>query len=277
MLRGGVRFTKGVGGMIGDNNDFALALNMTLPILVYVATQVQNRWVRLAAISLVPLTAITVVFTHSRGGFLSLAAVTVFMILRSRRKLLAMAVVAILVVAGSMFVPQSFYERMGTIGDFRNDSSSMGRLNAWQASLSMANDYPVFGVGLDNFLFMFVYYAPDPEDIHVAHNTYLQVLAEAGYTGLILYLGLFAVAGWTLWSAHRRARRYRIDWASQGATYLQASVLAFLVGGIFLNRAHFDLIYHVIILGCCLERIVTHDIAVMREEARTEARQVRAA
>src|SRR5512143_67338 len=71
VLRGGVHFTRGVGGMIGDNNDFALALNMALPLVVYASMQWQSRWIRLGARLLVPLVAVTVVFTHSRGGFLS--------------------------------------------------------------------------------------------------------------------------------------------------------------------------------------------------------------
>lgn len=277
ILRGGVHFTRGVGGMIGDNNDFALALNMALPLLVYTGSEAGNRWVRRAALALVPLTAASVIFTHSRGGFLSLAAVTLYLLVHSRKKLRALALVALVAAVGSVVVPRSFYERIATIANFQEDGSSMGRLNAWQASLRMANDYPVSGVGLDNFLVQFIYYAPDPDDIHVAHNTYLQVLAEAGYTGLALYLFLFGATGWTLWRVRRRARRWRMTWSGRAARYLEASMLAFMVGGCFLNRAHFDLIYHVIILGCCLDRIQQHEIRCLRHEAAVVAKEAEAA
>jgi len=265
VLRGGVQFTRGVGGMIGDNNDFALALNMALPLLVFLTWDAPRRWVRLAAMGLVPLTAITVIFTHSRGGFLSLAAVTLFLIWNSRRRVVALVFVAVLVLAASAFVPHSFYDRIASIGDFQSDGSAIGRLNAWQASLRMANDYPVFGVGLDNFLFEFIYYAPDPDNIHVAHNTWFQVLAETGYTGLCFYLLLFAASWWTLWRAGRRARKYRVEWATNGAKCLAASLLAFMVGGTFLNRAHFDLIYHVMALCACLDRVLAHELAVQAD------------
>lgn len=273
VLRGGVHFTRGVGGMIGDNNDFALALNMTLPLLVYLGWDAPRRWVRLAALGLVPLCAITVVFTHSRGGFLSLAAVTLYLIWHSRRRFAALAVVGVLGLAASVFVPRSFYERISSIADFQSDASAMGRLNAWQASFSMANDYPIFGVGLDNFLHEFIYYAPDPDDIHVAHNTWLQVLAETGYTGLGVYLLLFAATWWTLWRVSWRARRRGVRWAANGAKCLGASLVAFMVGGTFLNRAHFDLIYHVMALGAAMDRILTHELALpaAEPEAVTEA------
>jgi putative inorganic carbon (HCO3(-)) transporter len=261
VLRGGVHFTKGVGGMIGDNNDFALALNMTLPLLVYLTWDVKRRWIRLAAMALVPLCAITVIFTHSRGGFLSLAALTLYLIWNSRRRAVALVTVVVLGLAATAFVPQSFYERIASIANFQSDGSAMGRLNAWQASFKMANDYPVFGVGLDNFLSEFIYYAPDPDDIHVAHNTWFQVLAETGYTGLCFYLLLFVASWWTLWRVRRRARRHGVEWASNGAKCLGASLLAFMVGGTFLNRAHFDLIYHVMALCACLDRILAHELA----------------
>ncbi len=277
VLRGGVHFTRGVGGMIGDNNDFALALNMVLPLVVYAAMQWESRWIRLAARALVPMIAVTVVFTHSRGGFLSLAALTLFMVLDSRRKVPALLMVAALALVGSTVVPQSFYERIATIGNFQADASAMGRLNAWQASLRMANDYPVTGVGLDNFLYKFIAYAPDPDDMHVAHNTWLQVLAETGYTGLVIYLGLFGASWWTLWRVRRRARASGTRWAHDAARCLSASLLAFMVGGTFLNRAHFDLIYHVMALCACLDRILAWEIRQRRAEEASAAAAVEAA
>jgi probable O-glycosylation ligase (exosortase A-associated) len=276
VLRGGVHFTRGVGGMIGDNNDFALALNLATPVLIYLAGDLPSKWPRLVCLAMVPMNAITVIFTHSRGGFLSLAALTLWLVLQSKRKWAALLVVGVLAIGGSMIVPQSFYDRIGSISSFRSDGSAMGRLNAWQASIAMANDYPIFGVGLDNFLFQFIYYAPDPDDMHVAHNTWLQVLAETGYTGLLIYVSLFVVTAWTLARVSRRARRYRIPWAANASRCLGASILAFVVGGTFLNRAHFDLIYHLMAMCACLDRVVAWEIRQQRDAA-SESREAEAA
>ena len=270
MLAGGVRFTRGVGGMIGDNNDFALALNMAIPVLVYLVWDLESKWWRFAAMGMAPVMALTVIFTHSRGGFLSLCAIVLFLISQSRRKLATMLVIAVLGLAGSVFVPQSFYERVASIGDYKEDGSAMGRLNAWQASLDMANDYPITGVGLDNFLAEFQYYAPDPDDIHVAHNTWFQVLAEAGYTGLLVYVSLFVVTWWTLFRIRSRARRWGLRWAENGAKCLAASIVAFMVGATFLNRAHFDLIYHVMALCAALDRVTAHEIRLLRSQPADE-------
>jgi probable O-glycosylation ligase (exosortase A-associated) len=276
LLRGGVQFHKGVGGMIGDNNDFALALNMTVPMLLFAATQLPKKWMRLGCAALVPLTLITIIYTNSRGGFLSLCAVTGYLILHSRRKFVTLAGVAVVVAVGSFFVPPEFYERMGTIAS-HNDSSSVGRLNAWAAAWEMSKDYPIFGVGLDNFLHMFTLYAPDPDDVHVAHNTYFQMLAETGFVGLGIYVALLGTTFWTLWGTRRRAKKFGIEWAVAGSKCLEASLVAFVVGATFLNRAHFDLTYHVLVLSVCLERISNHEIAGMKAELLQGARVERAA
>ena len=262
---GGVHFTRGVGGMIGDNNDFALALNMSLPLLVYLAWDLRRGWMRLACWGIIPLVAITVVFTQSRGGFLGLAATVLYLVSKSRHRIAAAVLVVLLGGIGSLIVPEEFYDRIATIANYEEDGSAMGRLNAWQAAIEMANDSPVVGVGLDNFLFSFTEYAPDPDDVHVAHNTWLQVLAEAGYTGLGIYALLFAVTMWTIWSVRRRARRHGLVWADRGAIALGGSLLAFVVGGTFLNRAHFDLIYHVMALVAALDRVTRFEAEVELE------------
>src|SRR5262249_15666249 len=135
----------------------------------------------------------------------------------------------------------------------------------------MANDYPVAGVGLDNFLYKFQAYAPNPDDVHVAHNTWLQVLAEAGYVGLALYVALFVATWKTLLRIRSRARRYRIRGAQNGAKCLAASVVAFMAGGTFPKRPHFDLIYHVMGLCMALDRLTAHEIEqIDAEEADDE-------
>ena len=63
------------GSFIGDNNGLALALNMTLPILFFLAREEQRIWLRKLLHAIFFLTILAVIFTYSRGGFLGLAVV----------------------------------------------------------------------------------------------------------------------------------------------------------------------------------------------------------
>ena len=61
------------------------------------------------------------------------------------------------------------------------EASAMGRLWAWWDGLEMLKANPIFGVGSNNFM-----------DHHgkVAHNTYIQIAAELGVVGYLLWMSI---------------------------------------------------------------------------------------
>ncbi len=78
---------------------------------------------------------------------------------------------------------------MWTIRDYQEDSSSMGRINAWHFAANLAADRPVVGGGFQVFTpELFQKYAPNPTDFHDAHSIYFESLAEQGYVGLALFV-----------------------------------------------------------------------------------------
>ena len=85
--------------------------------------------------------------------------------------------------------------------------------------------------------------------IYVAHNSYLQIWAECGTIAFAIYLLLIFTSFWTLWGVRRRAKQlYFSSWIIYYANAFEASLLGFMVGSTFLNRAHFDLFYHFVAL-----------------------------
>src|SRR5262249_31167070 len=80
----GGRMIQGPVGMMKDNYDLCLALNMNIPFLYFLAWTVKSpRW-RMALLGSVFLTVCTIVLTTSRGGFVTLAALFVTLVLKSR-------------------------------------------------------------------------------------------------------------------------------------------------------------------------------------------------
>jgi probable O-glycosylation ligase (exosortase A-associated) len=244
LLRGGTRFDNGPGGMMLDNNSFAVGLNMALPLLVGVFLAERWKWLRIAALAMALLSILTIFFTFSRGGLLTLMVVGSLLIWRTRNKALAAAVVALgvagFLVLSSDQVVESYFGRAETIADYSEDGSAQGRLMAWRASWAVFLDHPVFGVGPDNFQAVFDRYAPGADRFRVSHNSYLQLLAECGLPALALFLGLLLV---TLWRLERVRRRAGAPWVEIYARALQVSILAYMTGSLFLNLAYFELIY----------------------------------
>jgi probable O-glycosylation ligase (exosortase A-associated) len=249
---GRVAILRGPGGMLADNNDFSLALGMAVPMLLHIGLSEKREILRRAFLLAVPLTVITVGLTHSRGGFLALAAGSAVLVWRSRNRVGGFALMGLTVVAGVLLAPESLKERIGSIANYEEDGSANARLKAWAVAIRMATDNPLLGVGFGKFRQHYLEYEPHPtpqqlggEDIFVAHNSYLQIWAECGTPAVLIYLGLIAASLVSLWSVRREARRrYYASWILHYCTMFEASIATFVVGSAFLNRAHFDLFYH---------------------------------
>lgn len=146
--------------------------------------------------------------TQSRGGLLAAVVVAAIGLLAtpgSRRRLLLWAVPIVLVLSAAMSASGG-WNRVTTADD--------ARATLWAAAADMAADRPLTGVGLRNFSVVSRDYAdrtgPYRWDVlvlrpKVAHNTYLQLLAETGAVGL----GLFAATmGAALRAAFAAASRF---------------------------------------------------------------------
>lgn len=250
ILSGGSAINRGPGGMLEDNNDFALAMVMNMPLLLYLGYLEDKKWIQRACGAATGLTIITVLLTHSRGGFLSMMMVLGVFFMRSKKKFKALAILGILVAAFFFLAPEHVVNRLVSIND-TGDSSRHARLTAWAIALRMIGAFPVWGVGLRNFQDHFFEFSegilPNTGGFRfVAHNSYLQIWAEGGTIAILLYMGLLISCFWTLAKLRKRALQVPGgEWVFNYCRMFDASLAGFMVGSFFLNRGHFDLIYHV--------------------------------
>ncbi|MCE9594922.1 MAG: putative O-glycosylation ligase, exosortase A system-associated [Planctomycetes bacterium] len=259
---GNMEVLRGPGGMLEDNNDFSLALCMALPLLIHIGSSEKRPILRRGVWMMVPLMILTVIMTHSRGGFLSMCACLGVLTWRSRNRVAGFALAGIGAVVTVMVLPASAFERLHTLENVEADGSAMGRLAAWKTAIKMAEDNPVLGVGFTLFRRNYSRYSEPGEYIRVAHNSYLQVWAETGTISLLLYLFLIFFSLWRVWSLRRDAKRYfNTSWIINYATMFEASLCAFILGGTFLNRFAFDLFYHYVGIIIALETIAYREMA----------------
>jgi probable O-glycosylation ligase (exosortase A-associated) len=255
---------------MADNNSFALMLNMSLPLLVGIATTDPRRWVRTTAAVLAALTVPTIFFTFSRGGLLTLCIVAGLLIWRSKNRWLVAGVMALALVGvmalTSSTVTEKYMQRAETIDDYQQDGSAMGRINAWKTSWYVFLDYPVFGVGPNNLAAVFQRYSPEPGRFRVAHNAYFQLLAECGLPGLLLFLGAIGAALLRMQRLRRQATQSSQRWIETQARMFQISILGYLAGSMFLNMAYNEVIYHLVGLTVCLEVVAEADALAQAPE-----------
>ncbi|MGE0383619.1 MAG: putative O-glycosylation ligase, exosortase A system-associated [Gammaproteobacteria bacterium] len=266
ILKGGQYPTSGPpGSFFEPNNEAALTMLMTMPLLGYLQLQATNKWIRRGLVAAIVLCAFSVIGSYSRGAFLAGFALIAVVALRSRHRFAFILAVLVLLPPALAFMPQKWHDRMATLQDNpeENDGSARGRLNAWGVAIGVANNN-LTGGGFDTFNARnFSLYAKiDPDKPRDVHSIYFQILGEHGYIGLILFL---ALAFNTLRATSRIITRARGDpdlkWAADLARMVQYTAVAFAVGGAFLGLAYFDYYYQIIAAVAVTDHIVRRHVA----------------
>ena len=264
VLTGGTLRVYGpVGSFLEDNNGMGLAVVMVLPLMFYVFTLMNKRYLRLAMLAVIGFSVLAILTTQSRGAFLSISATVVYLWWRSRRKV-AIGVLILAIAPIFWFsMPDQWHERMATITEYQSDGSAMGRINAWGYAYNLALDRPLLGGGYGAFdPDLFQIYAPDPDDHHDAHSIYFEILGEHGFVGLALFLLLGILTFRTTSKVVGMTRGLEdLAWANRLAKMLQACLVAYATGGLFLGLAYWDLYYHFVALAVLLRDHVDRALA----------------
>lgn len=251
LLGGGLARVYGPpGSFVEDNNEFALALVMTIPLLRFLQLQLASVWSRRFLTVIMVLCGAAALGSHSRGGLLAIVAMTSYLWWRGRNKLWGGLVLIAVGAALVSFMPDSWTDRMSTIEHYEADRSALGRFSAWWVSWRVALDYP-FGAGFNiTRPEFFMKYSPNPElGTPVAHSIYFQVLGHHGFVGLAIFLLIWIVT----WRAANQLRQEaskvpEARWCVDLGSMCQVSLVGYLVGGAFLSLAYFDLPYYVMVL-----------------------------
>jgi len=246
---GGYRVWGPPGSFIEDNNEFALSLVMTIPLLRFLQLQLQAAWQRHVLTALMVLCATAALGTHSRGALLAIIAMAWLLWWRGKSRFLGGFLIAIVAVSLLAFMPDEWIQRMNTIGEYDEDRSALGRISAWWNAFGIAKSY-IFGIGFDAARpELFARFSPYPEYVHAAHSIYFQVLGNHGFVGLFIFLGIF---GSTYISASRLRRESRnipeARWCDALGAMAQVSLVGYAVGGAFLSLSYFDLPYNVVMM-----------------------------
>jgi probable O-glycosylation ligase (exosortase A-associated) len=256
------------GAFFSGNTELALVMNMCLPILMYLAREEPRRWLRLALRAAFGLTALAIPFTYSRGGIVGLAVVLGMLFLKARTRLALIPVVIAALLAFAWLAPSRWVERVETLRTYEEDQSANLRLMSWRVGYALANDRPLTGGGFKVFVNRETYdrFMPEyPRGLaHEAHSIYFGVAGEHGWIGLGIVSALIICTLGTLrWLRSLGQRHESLVWLSNYGHMLQASLVAYLVTGIFLSVAYFDLAYQLMVIAIILKGLARRELAVL--------------
>jgi len=273
LLTGGNYLTFGPpSSFIEANNALGLALIMILPLMRYLQLHTANRWLRWGMVGAMGLSLLSVLASYSRGAVVALAVMLVFFLVKSRRRLMIGSLSVLALAIGLVFMPQKWVERVESTKNYEQDASVQGRFDAWIFAINIARDRPVLGGGfkVDDSEEIFMRYSPYAARVRSFHSNYFEVLGEHGFVGLFIYLllGLTTLRMGTV-IRKRVGDNPDLAWARDLATMLQVGLIGYAVGGAFLNKAFFDLYYHMIALMVVTDSVVRTALAASEESSTT--------
>jgi len=262
MTGGSFRVWGPSGTYIAGNNEIGLATLMIIPLFFYLRQQVHQKWLKNTLLAFAILSVFTVLGTQSRGAFLALGVISLFLWLKTSNKVITGVIGGIFIVLAISFMPKTFMDRMDTIETYQEDNSAMGRINAWTLAINIANDR-FFAGGFNHWSpKTYALYAPDPDHVLDVHSIYFEVLGENGYPALILFLTLLFLT-WrsAAWVIKQTKDNKELLWCSQLMKMIQVSLLAYCSGGAFLGLAYWDLPYHLISIVVITRVLVEQKLA----------------
>jgi O-antigen ligase len=250
---------SGWGEYLNNPNDIACVLALMAPLSVICAL-LQRGWKRWLLFACAGVTAVAILFTYSRSGFLALIASCGLLIWKATRGRRVKVLLPIAVVAAVLLVaaPGKYRTRLSTIFNPETDptNSAQERQEHMIRAYEVAIRRPIFGVGMGNF---HIYAIKEMR----AHNAYLETAAELGVVGLIAFLVIIV-------APLRSLRRIERETAADGprpdpgkhlvSACLQASFVAFIIYGFFGSVQYDSYLYSLVALAVAFRRIHAAEI-----------------
>lgn len=256
-----------------DANDLATLIATAMPLGLYFALAHRRIILRLLALAGLLVLVVALIRSGSRGGFLAFLAISAFILvgfttIRARTRVAGL--VLLLTVLGATASDQ-YWTQMQTIIHPHEDynlTDDAGRVRIWKRGIGYMVDHPIVGVGMGNFPTAEGTLSAQAREREergrgvrwgAAHNTFVQIGAELGIPGLLLFVALIV----SLFISLRRLARYAQRAGPTGggtdvsrlSQSLTAALVGFVVGGFFLSLAYADILYTLAALAMGLAKV----------------------
>jgi len=263
-------------GIFGNTNDMALHLVTILPITVALMLGSKGAARKSLYGACAALMIAAIVLSYSRGAFIGMLIVLLFIAWKLGRQRRLEIVFAVLGFAGVivLLAPDRYGSRLLSIfiPSLDAEGSADARRGELFRSIYVALRHPLLGIGMGNY---------QPEMSYkglVTHNSYTQVAAEMGMIALACYV-MFVVTplkklGQIARETFETRRDSRFYYLALG---LQASLIAYLISSFFLSVAYVWYVFYLVGYAVCLRRLYESETGkVVVAETRKERKKAEA-
>jgi O-antigen ligase len=278
-----------VSGRAGHSNWLAMILLVVLPLNYFWFHQCKTRRMRNLVLGIVGMEVLALILTFTRTGFVIGAVIAFLFMVRGLVKVTPLRVFAALFALAIAWtlLPGPYKERVLSIGQYTSSLSVNSRIELQRAATRYTGQNPIAGLGVGGFGEEFVRernqigatmkFMVDnmglPAIFIGTHNMYLQLTADTGVVGLVLYVLFFVLVLRGLFDL-RRHYLARGDTAGQTLTdTVLIATIGFLICAVFLHALHQEIWWMLVSLAVALVHY-RHDFTqpLPRWSLSTEAR-----
>lgn len=259
----------------GNSNDLAALTFFPLSLTLALIITEKKGWVKNVSFLGAGLLTLIILLTQSRGALIALVATGLIYFLNQARgkrikTLLTAMVVAVLI---GPLVPSSAWQRFSgiskltdtsTIAEADPEGSADARYNIWRVARQIIAENPATGIGLGAYPLAHATYTgrifvpPAARGFRDTHSTYLNVAAETGIPGLILFMAMIGVVA----GGAEMTRRRAIGTPRAGQLFaMELGLLAFLMHGIFGSLAKLSFLYIQLALMWAVTEVTRRELA----------------
>lgn len=219
-----------------------------------------------------PLTALgCIIASSSRGAIIGVVGTLLFLSCFSRRKVRGWAGLALFLWIAYSVMPPQFLARFHSAGD---DPTSLSRIAYWAKARELMQEFPYLGIGYYNWIPYYRAHFFDPARywrVEEAHNTYLQMGAELGYTGLSIFVVMVVTSFCVNARSAKLAKRDGFEFLRAVAIGMNAAGVGLLLASNFLTAFFLPNYWIHFALTVCVSTAVRKKIAALEGTSASSA------
>ena len=191
-------------GKEGEPGTLGGYLLLLMSVSIGILLTSESKRVKTLLTGLILVSFVALMATQSRATWMGLPVIYLCFIVMSKKRLMLLAILAVIIAVGPFIMPESYKERYG--GTFKReegykatvggkavalDSSATERVLSWQGVLKDYKNHPVFGYGINGYWFI--------------DGQFFRTLAELGLVGTSIFIFMLYQIGKFLLAANRIA------------------------------------------------------------------------
>ena len=241
----------------GNSNDLAALTFFPMSLSIAAFLTEPPGWIKRAALAGLAVLPLIVLLTQSRGAMIAMvvSGILFYVVHAKGKRIKSLAWGLAVAIVVTPFVPQSAWDRFGglrwlgsttTVQYADPEGSAEARYNIWRIARVIIAENPVSGIGLGNYPLANAITAPRvgvPDaslGFRDTHSTYLNVAAETGIPGLVLFMTMIGLVAIPAELTRRRAKG--TPRAAQ-LLALELGLCAYMLAGIFGSFAKLSFLY----------------------------------